>query len=94
MSFDIWSVRMASRSEAWSGPCSLLVGARVDMVGHPVDGSLTLYAGAKSPGKDKEANWLPAPDGAFSLYLRAYWPEEAVLNGQWKPPIVRHEGGL
>ena len=25
------------------------------------DGSLTLYAGAKSPGKDKENNWLPAP---------------------------------
>ena len=23
------------------------------------DGSLTLYAGAKSPGKDKESNWLP-----------------------------------
>ena len=56
---------------------------------YDVDGSLTLYAGAKSPGKDKEANWLPAPDGTFSLYLRAYWPEEAVLNGQWKPPIVR-----
>ena len=26
------------------------------------DGSLTLYAGAKSPGKDKESNWLPAPE--------------------------------
>jgi hypothetical protein len=25
------------------------------------DGSLTVYAGAKSPGKDKESNWLPAP---------------------------------
>ncbi|WP_434032748.1 DUF1214 domain-containing protein [Cupriavidus sp. a3] len=37
------------------------------------DGSLTLYAGAKSPGSDKESNWLPAPGGAFSLYIRAYW---------------------
>jgi hypothetical protein len=36
------------------------------------DGSLTLYAGAKSPGKDKESNWLPAPEGTFSLYIRAY----------------------
>lgn len=25
------------------------------------DGSLTLYAGANSPGKEKETNWLPAP---------------------------------
>ena len=44
------------------------------------DGSLTLYAGAKSPGKDKENNWLPAPDGNFSLYIRAYWPENAIAR--------------
>jgi hypothetical protein len=53
------------------------------------DGSLTLYAGAKSPGADKESNWLPAPDGTFSLYLRAYWADEAILDGQWKPPAVK-----
>jgi hypothetical protein len=52
------------------------------------DGSLTLYASAKSPGKDKEANWLPAPDGAFSLYLRCYEPEQAVIEGGWRPPNV------
>jgi hypothetical protein len=52
------------------------------------DGSLTLYAGATSPGKDKESNWLPAPEGTFSLYLRAYWPEKAVLDGTWKPPTI------
>ena len=52
------------------------------------DGSLTLYAGAQSPGNDKESNWLPAPDGTFSLYIRAYWPEKPILEGQWKPPAV------
>jgi hypothetical protein len=52
------------------------------------DGSLTLYAGAKSPGADKENNWLPAPAGTFSLYLRCYWPEQAVLDGTWMPPQV------
>jgi hypothetical protein len=52
------------------------------------DGSLTLYAGAKSPGKDKESNWLPAPQGHFSLYLRAYWPDQAILDGTWKPPAI------
>ena len=52
------------------------------------DGSLTLYAGAKSPGKDKENNWLPAPEGTFSLYIRAYWPDKAILDGTWKPPTI------
>lgn len=52
------------------------------------DGSLTLYAGSQSPGPEKERNWLPAPNGPFSLYLRAYWPEEAVLDGTWQPPAI------
>jgi hypothetical protein len=34
-------------------------------------GSLTLYAGAKSPGVDRES-WLPA-SGPFALYIRVYW---------------------
>jgi hypothetical protein len=52
------------------------------------DGSLTLYASTQSPGEDKETNWLPAPEGTFSLYIRCYWGEEAVLDGSWKPPII------
>jgi hypothetical protein len=52
------------------------------------NGSLTLYAGAKSPGADKESNWLPAPDGAFSLYIRAYWGKEPILDGSWQPPKI------
>ncbi|MBU4564933.1 MAG: DUF1254 domain-containing protein [Desulfarculus sp.] len=52
------------------------------------DGSLNLYFGAKSPGKSKETNWVPAPEGAFSLYLRCYWPEQSVLDGSWLPPNV------
>ncbi|MBY5357241.1 DUF1254 domain-containing protein [Rhizobium leguminosarum] len=52
------------------------------------DGSLTLYLGAKSPGAEKEANWLPAPTGHFSLIMRLYWPEEAVLSGAWSPPEI------
>lgn len=52
------------------------------------DGSLTLYAGVRSPGVDKESNWLPAPDGPFSLYIRAYWGKPAITDGTWKPPAV------
>jgi len=57
------------------------------------DGSLTLYAGAKSPGADKEANWVPAPNGHFSLYIRAYWGKEGILDGSWQPPpVVKTDG--
>jgi hypothetical protein len=53
------------------------------------DGSLTLYVQSESPGADKESNWLPAPkDADFSLYIRAYWPKEAILDGKWTPPAV------
>jgi hypothetical protein len=53
------------------------------------DGSLDLYLQKDSPGKDKEANWLPAPEGEFSPTMRIYWPEESVLSGKWQPPAVK-----
>jgi hypothetical protein len=53
------------------------------------DGSLDLYFQNVSPSKDKEANWLPAPAGAFNLLLRLYWPKEEMLKGNWTPPPVK-----
>ena len=53
------------------------------------DGGLTLYIQHESPGKEKEANWLPAPEGPFSMYLRLYWPKEDALNGQWTAPQTK-----
>jgi len=38
--------------------------------------------------EDKETNWVPAPAGTFSLYIRCYWSEPAVLDGTWMPPQV------
>lgn len=52
------------------------------------DGSLTIYVQAASPGKGKESNWLPAPKGEFSLYVRAYWPKAEIVEGKWAPPAV------
>jgi hypothetical protein len=53
------------------------------------DGSLTLYAGAKSPGKDKESNWLPAPEGPFWPVMRTYGPGKTILDRSYKvPPIT------
>ena len=53
------------------------------------DGSLTFYVQKDSPGKDKESNWLPAPDGPFYCIYRVYMPGEAVLNGTWKKPPMQ-----
>lgn len=50
------------------------------------DGSLTVYLQNESPGKEKEANWLPAPAGPFYAVLRIYWPKESVLDHSWKAP--------
>ncbi len=52
------------------------------------DGSLDIYFQNKSPGKGKEANWLPAPAGPFNLTMRLYGPEMEALTGKWNPPPV------
>jgi hypothetical protein len=55
------------------------------------DGSVDMYLQADSPGKAKEANWLPAPKGRFIPMLRLYWPKEtppSIIDGTWKPPAV------
>lgn len=59
------------------------------------DGSLTLYIQNKSPGADKESNWLPAPNGPIYLVLRLYWPKVEppsilpVGEGTWQPPDIK-----
>jgi hypothetical protein len=58
------------------------------------DGSLTLYVQKDSPGKARESNWLPAPNGPIYMVMRLYWPKEtppSVLppgEGTWKPPVI------
>jgi hypothetical protein len=54
------------------------------------DGSLTIYVQAEPPSEAQRANWLPAPkDADFSLFIRAYWPKTAVIDGSWVPPAVQ-----
>ena len=53
------------------------------------DGSLDLYFQSDSPGKDKEANWLPAPKTPFNLTMRLYSPEDDALTGKWNPPPIK-----
>lgn len=68
------------------------ISARQNLKSNP-DGSTDLYIQKDSPGKDREANWLPAPPGDFILMLRMYWPSEktpSIINGTWKiPPVTK-----
>jgi hypothetical protein len=67
------------------------ISARQDLKAN-ADGSVDLYIQNKSPGAEKESNWLPAPDGKFILMMRLYWPsadDPSILDGSWKVPRVK-----
>jgi hypothetical protein len=53
------------------------------------DGGLTLDLQHEQPAADREANWLPLPDGPFYAFLRMYWPQEAALSGEWQAPKLQ-----
>jgi len=46
---------------------------------------------AKSPGADKESNWLPTPpSGLFNLTTRVYQPKKEILDQSYKlPPVMK-----
>lgn len=64
------------------------LGTKNDTLKYNADGSLTIYVQSTPPSDELRSNWLPAPTGEFSLYLRAYWPEVAATSGAWTPPPV------
>ncbi|RAI39454.1 DUF1254 domain-containing protein [Rhodoplanes roseus] len=62
------------------------------------DGATTLFIQAKSPGPDRESNWLPAPEGPMYIVMRIYLPRTtppSILpagQGTWQPPGLRRVG--
>jgi hypothetical protein len=89
---NFWSWTMYKLPQRWlvDNPIDRYsIGSATPGLKTAADGSITLYFQAKSPGKDKESNWLPAPEGPFWLVLRTYGPGEAILNGTWKVPPVK-----
>jgi hypothetical protein len=51
------------------------------------DGSLDILFQTREPDA-RAANWLPIPDGNFAITLRIYQPGEALLSGEWTPPVI------
>ena len=66
----------------------LINSAMLPALKRDADGGITLYLQNESPGKDKEANWLPAPKGPFWAAMRLYWPKPEALDGRWKQPAL------
>lgn len=52
------------------------------------DDGITLYLQHTSPGKARESNWLPTPEGPFYAILRVYLPGPELASGKWKQPML------
>ena len=85
-----WSLSAYNDKQAFaSNPLQrYTIGSR-DRLRYNRDGSLDIYIQYERPAPDQVANWLPAPPDAFNLMMRAYWPDQVVLDGKWMPPAVQ-----
>lgn len=84
-----WSYTMYKLPQRWLVDNSIerySIGNSTEGMKKNKDGSLTIYMSRNSPGKDKESNWLPAPDGPFWVVLRTYGPSQDILDKKWKQP--------
>jgi hypothetical protein len=85
-----WSLTMADAKERFvANPIKRYsVGDRSGLVPNP-DGSVDIYIQNAAPA-GHESNWLPAPAGKFRLWLRAYIPGAAILDGEYNvPPVIK-----
>ncbi len=64
------------------------LGTKNKALQYAADGSLTIYLQHDKPADNLVSNWLPSPDGDFATTIRAYWPDESILKGNWLPPVV------
>jgi len=89
-SLSMYEVAGDGRAFFTANPISrFAIGDRTRGLKYAADGSLEICLQRKKPAADKEANWLPAPDGPMRLTLRAYEPAPAILEGRYRVPAVR-----
>ena len=63
------------------------IGSRTPGLKTNADGSIDIYLQSKSPGSQKESNWLPAPPtGPYYMILRMYGPQGTLTKGSWVAP--------
>ena len=64
------------------------IGDRTAGLTYNDDGSLDIWIGHEPPGGERDANWLPSPPAPFALFMRAYLPKPAMLDGSYRLPPV------
>ena len=64
------------------------IGDRSPDLTYNPDGSLDLWVSHDVPPSGT-SNWLPSPDGTFSMVLRVYRPGSSILNNTWIYPKVQ-----
>jgi hypothetical protein len=89
-SLTMYEVTPEGRAFLTDNPLSrYAIGDRARGLVHGADGSLEIYLQHDRPHEDRTANWLPAPAGSMRLVLRAYEPDETLLDGRYRmPPVV------
>ncbi len=83
-----WSLTMGDeRSRLVANPISRYsLSDRSGLVPNP-DGSVDICIQHAAPDS-RQSNWLPAPAGPFTLWLRVYLPDQVILDGAYAPPVV------
>ena len=92
--YGFWSLTMYDAAQFLVGNPLNRYSLRPDSpnLTHRADGSLTIYLQADPPAGVPEGNWLPAPEGDFSVVLRTYLPRTPIRDGSWFPPGIRLAG--
>ena len=87
-----WSLTLYDASDYMLVPNAIdryVIGDRTPGLHRDADGSLTLHIQHTPPTDPAaRANWLPSPAGGFYLCLRAYVPDDSLLDGHYTlPPL-------
>ncbi|MFI6658836.1 DUF1214 domain-containing protein [Streptomyces sp. NPDC050523] len=85
-----WSITMydAEGFQAANAIDRFALGDR-DPLACNADGSLDIHISHRSPGAERQTNWLPASLGPLGITMRLYAPRPEALDGRWAPPPVR-----
>jgi hypothetical protein len=73
---------------AYTPPRHAITSMMLPQLHRDADGGLTIDIQHEAPAAEREANWLPAPEGPLAIAARLYVPTPEAY-GMWKMPRLR-----